>query len=74
MKLKPEQLAEIRERHTGCGSPCDSVVLLGHITALEDERKELQEFAIWMTGCGYDFCQHGYFCKQRDKLLKQEQE
>ena len=31
---------------------------------------ELQEFAIWMTGCGYDFCQHEYFCKQRDKLLK----
>ena len=31
---------------------------------------ELQDFAIWMTGCGYDFCQHEYFCKQRDKLLK----
>ena len=32
--------------------------------------EELQDFAIWMTGCGYDFCQHEYFCKQRDKLLK----
>ena len=32
--------------------------------------EELQDFAIWMTGCGYDFCQHDYFCKQRDKLLK----
>jgi len=31
---------------------------------------ELQDFAIWMTGCGYDFCQHDYFCQQRDKLLK----
>lgn len=31
---------------------------------------ELQDFAIWMTGCGYDFCQHEYFCKQRDNLLK----
>ena len=30
---------------------------------------ELQEFAIWMTGCGYEFTQHDYFCKQRDKLL-----
>ena len=32
--------------------------------------EELQDFAIWMTGCGYDFCQHGYFCQQRDLLLK----
>ncbi len=27
---------------------------------------ELQDFAIWMTGCGYDFCQHDHFCKKRD--------
>ena len=32
--------------------------------------EELRDFAICMTGCGYDFCQHDYFCKQRDKLLK----
>ena len=32
---------------------------------------ELQDFAIWMTGCGYDFAQHKYFCEQRDKLLKE---
>jgi len=32
--------------------------------------EELQDFAIWMTGCGYDFTQHDYFCKQHDKLLK----
>ncbi len=32
--------------------------------------EELQDFVIWMTGCGYDFCQHEYFRKQRDKLLK----
>ena len=31
---------------------------------------ELKDFAIWMTGCGYDFCQHDYFCKKRDKLLR----
>lgn len=39
-----------------------------------DEQKqiidELRDFAIWMTGCGYEFTQHEYFCKQRDKLLK----
>jgi len=38
--------------------------------ALLEEVKELQDLAIWMTGCGYDFCQLDYFCKQRDKLLK----
>jgi len=31
---------------------------------------ELQDFAIWMTGCGYEFTQHEYFIEQRDKLLK----
>lgn len=31
---------------------------------------ELQDFAIWMTGCGYEFTQHKYFNEQRDKLLK----
>ena len=33
---------------------------------------ELQDFAIWMTGCGYEFTQHKYFNQQRDKLLKSE--
>ncbi len=32
--------------------------------------EELRNFAIWLTGCGYDFTQHDYFIKQRDKLLK----
>ena len=41
------------------------------IKELETKVLELQEFAIWLTGCGYDFTQHEYFCKQRDKLLKQ---
>ena len=36
----------------------------------KEENKQLIEFAIWMTGCGYDFCQHEYFIEQRDKLLK----
>ena len=30
----------------------------------------LQDFALWMSGCGYDFCQHDYFRKKRDELLK----
>ena len=36
----------------------------------ESKTIELQDFAIWLTGCGYDFCQHDHFIKQRDKLLK----
>ena len=35
-----------------------------------NEIDELKDLAIWMTGCGYDFCQHEYFCKKRDELLK----
>jgi hypothetical protein len=35
---------------------------------------DLRDFAIWMTGCGYDFCQHDYFCKKRDELLKGKNE
>lgn len=35
-----------------------------------NEIEELKDFAIWMSGCGYDFCQHEYFIKQRNKLLK----
>lgn len=40
--------------------------------AVEQQNKieALQDFAIWMTGCGYDFAQHDYFFEQRDKLLK----
>ncbi|MGK0447552.1 MAG: hypothetical protein ACJA2M_001329 [Polaribacter sp.] len=30
-----------------------------------DKSKELQDFAIWMTGCGYDFTQHEHFLKNR---------
>jgi hypothetical protein len=33
------------------------------------EIEALKDFAIWMTGCGYDFCQHQYFIKCRDELL-----
>jgi hypothetical protein len=30
--------------------------------------KELQDFAIWMTGCGYDFTQHKHFLKNKHLL------
>ena len=36
----------------------------------QSEVKELKEFAIWMTGCGYDFTQHEYFIQKRDELLR----
>ena len=35
-----------------------------------DVRNGLRDLVIWMTGCGYDFCQHEYFREKRDKLLK----
>lgn len=44
--------------------------LKAELEAVKEENEELKDFAIWMTGCGYDFCQHEYFCKKRDELLK----
>lgn len=38
-----------------------------------DRIEQLQDFAIWMTGCGYDFTKHEHFIKFRDNLLKGEQ-
>ena len=38
--------------------------------AAQAQIAELKDFAIWMTGCSYDFTQHSYFIEQRDKLLK----
>jgi hypothetical protein len=35
-----------------------------------DTIDHLREFAIWLTGCGYDFTQHEYFIEQRELLLK----
>ena len=37
---------------------------------MADLTEKLQDFAIWMTGCGYDFTQHEYFIGCRDELLK----
>jgi hypothetical protein len=63
----------IEEKHCRvCGG--FSLFYVRHIEecnqSLRKELEEVRDFAIWMTGCGYDFCQHEYFCKQRDKLLK----
>ena len=54
--------------------PAEVAALLQEVAALlqvvSEERDKLKELAIWMTGCGYDFCQHKYFCEKRDELLK----
>ena len=42
----------------------------GEYDKLKAENEKLKELVIWMTGCGYDFCQHDYFIQQRDELLK----
>ena len=39
------------------------------IASLKRTITQLQDFALWMTGCGYNFTQHDYFNRQRDKLL-----
>jgi len=33
------------------------------IAELKIQVSKLQDLAIWMTGCGYDFCQHEFFTK-----------
>jgi len=48
----------------------DDILLRAHMDKIDDMIDELKDFAIWLTGCGYDFTQHDYFIKQRDKLLK----
>lgn len=32
---------------------------------LRAELDALKDLAIWMTGCGYDFCQHDFFVSNR---------
>jgi len=51
----------------------DSCLAVAFARRLDDKQElidELIDFAIWMTGCGYEFTQHDYFNQQRDKLLK----
>ncbi|HEY6018887.1 MAG TPA: hypothetical protein VIY48_03060 [Candidatus Paceibacterota bacterium] len=56
------------------GEACQQ--LNGRIAELERKLAEqqaftdsLQDFAIWMTGCGYDFTQHTFFVANRERLL-----
>ncbi|MFA4853997.1 MAG: hypothetical protein WC616_01420 [Candidatus Omnitrophota bacterium] len=42
------------------------------LQVVSEERDGLRELAIWMTGCGYDFTQHEYFCTKRDEYFKKE--
>lgn len=41
------------------------------LKALKQQAKELaalRDFAIWLTGCGYDFTQHQYYLDNRHLL------
>lgn len=53
-------------------------VLFGEVEALQNENvllkqlvDNLQDFAIWMTGCGYDFCELDSFVKNRYLLTEE---
>lgn len=59
--LKDLAVGDLAEGEPLSNHPC--MIAIDKINALTD-------FVIWMTGCGYDFCQHEYFCKNRDELLK----
>ena len=64
---------ELRKAAQAVYLACDEEVadeLSGKLSVSANEIDALRDFVIWMTGCGYDFCQHEYFCKQRDFLLK----
>ena len=44
--------------------------VIEQLAASQAQISELKDFAIWLTGCGYDFTQHPYFIEQRDRPLK----
>ena len=46
------------------------LIITAALCSAKTRIEELEDFCIWLTGCGYDFTQHPYFCEQRDKLLK----
>ncbi len=66
----PKELVSANAKYIAACSPQNLIPLLERLVELEEETLALKDFAIWMTGCGYDFCQHSYFIKQRDGLLK----
>ena len=74
-----ETRARIRKQITNRENTGDrlSTQLEQAATMLRQQQAEieaLKEFAIWMSGCGYDFTQHNYFIKCRDSLLKKASE
>lgn len=75
LKAEIEKLKEGLPEHKHTIRNQDKLILslnnkLKGYQKITKEHDELKDFAIWMTGCGYDFCQHEYFIEQRDKLLK----
>jgi hypothetical protein len=48
----------------GCQGSCPYC----RIAELEAERFAIQDFAIWLTGCGYDFTQHQYYMDNKHLL------
>ena len=66
--IECEQCDKKASGYTVCPSCWNE--LGARVKVLEAENDELKDFCIWMTGCGYVFTQHKYFCEQRDKLLK----
>jgi hypothetical protein len=60
-----EILHGMKTDYKDCEVLADSIINL-----FQKERDELRDFIIWMTGCGYDFCQHPYFVERRDTLLR----
>ena len=43
---------------------------IDHSVKSDENFKELQDFAIWMTGCGYDFTQHEHYMKNKHLFTK----
>ena len=61
---------DVQENGIVRGSDGCIVGRLNDLVCLRSENAALKDLVIWMTGCGYDFCQHEYFIKQRELLLK----
>lgn len=71
-ELAREQLLLMAQKLQLCGDSGHAGLIRSYVKECDqqaDRIAELQEFAIWMTGCGYDFTKHEYFNKCRDKLL-----
>ena len=72
-KMQDHHIAATANWQKGFASlKAENATLTAERDRLRGALDETIDFAKWMTGCGYDFCQHKYFCQQRDKLLKGE--